>query len=363
MKDTFTDANFPRTAEGRVYHLGVRYGEVANRILTVGDPSRAKRVAQFLDAKPEPFTLLSDRGFLTITGTYQGIPVSIIAIGMGIANMDFFVRECRESVVGDMAIIRLGSCGGLLEDLPVGSLTVPRTAVAITRNYDYDFTAPEDDRMLSSSSVEDHPYRISRPVDGNRQLRESLVEFLDTTRDAQTKTAIVRGDVVNAACDGFYGSQGRKTSFPDHNEHLLEALMQRVPGVATLEMESHHLYHLASIYPSLPTPASKRMSAVSTPAILDREAGAYFILGTQPPAALSTLPTELSESPSRVTGGIYASSVHIIFAQRTSRDVITPEDAESRERWAGKACLETLKVFGIKNSHPDESSVWALAQG
>jgi len=33
MKDTLTDANFPRTADQRVYHLGLRPGEVANRIV------------------------------------------------------------------------------------------------------------------------------------------------------------------------------------------------------------------------------------------------------------------------------------------------------------------------------------------
>ncbi|KAG8851867.1 hypothetical protein FRB96_009052 [Tulasnella sp. 330] len=273
---------------------------------------RAKRVAKFLDAKPEPFTLLSDRGFLTITGTYQGTPVSIIAIGMGAANMDFFVRECRESVFGDMAIVRLGSCGGLLEDLPVGSLTVPRAAVAITRNYDYDFTSPADDGMLkASTSPNELPYRISRPVEGNQQLRESLVGFLETTRDDSNRAAIARGDVVNAACDGL-------PSAP------------QVPSLTT------------------------------TPAILTREPGAYFILGAHAAAPSFTLPTELSESPSRITGGIYASSVHIIFAQRTSSDFISPKDAESRERWAGKACLETLKAFDVKNTHPDESSVWAV---
>lgn len=74
--------------------------------MTVGDPSRARRIAEFLDASPEPYVLHSERGFLTITGKYAGTPISIIAIGMGIGNMDFFVRECRECLDGDMAIIR-----------------------------------------------------------------------------------------------------------------------------------------------------------------------------------------------------------------------------------------------------------------
>lgn len=75
--------------------------------ITVGTPSRARTVAGFLDKAPKPFELSSERGFLTITGRFKNVPISIVSIGMGSPNMDFFVREMRESVNGDMAIIRL----------------------------------------------------------------------------------------------------------------------------------------------------------------------------------------------------------------------------------------------------------------
>lgn len=100
--------------------------------ITVGDPSRAKTIAQYLDRRPQTapmdlldstsdsssgdkvvpgplFTLLSERGFLTITGTYNGVPISVVAIGMGAPNMDFFIRECREILEGEMIIIRYNS--------------------------------------------------------------------------------------------------------------------------------------------------------------------------------------------------------------------------------------------------------------
>ena len=48
----------------------------------------------------------SERGFLTITGRYKDVPISIVSIGMGYPNMDFFVREARESLIGNMVIIR-----------------------------------------------------------------------------------------------------------------------------------------------------------------------------------------------------------------------------------------------------------------
>ena len=59
-----------------------------------------------LDDLPKPFELFSERGFLTITGRYRGTPVSIISIGMGYPSMDFFVREVRECLIGDMVVVR-----------------------------------------------------------------------------------------------------------------------------------------------------------------------------------------------------------------------------------------------------------------
>src|ERR1700742_2889028 len=58
----------------------------------VGPPSRAEKLSEFLDAAPQPFKLSTDRGFLTITGRYADVPLSIAAIGMGSSSADFFIR-------------------------------------------------------------------------------------------------------------------------------------------------------------------------------------------------------------------------------------------------------------------------------
>jgi hypothetical protein len=83
------------------------YCVVANRLLLVGDLNRANTIAQFLDEKPT-FCHVSSRGFYTITGTYQGVPVTILGTGMGYPMVDFSIRECRAIVDGPMAMIRLG---------------------------------------------------------------------------------------------------------------------------------------------------------------------------------------------------------------------------------------------------------------
>ena len=147
--------------------------------VTVGSPSRAERIATYLDPSPKPFVLNTERGFLTITGRFKGVPVSIVSIGMGSPNMDFFIREARESLNGDLVVVRsvatetvfcisisissdsgtslfrLGSCGALI-DVAVGAVVIPQASIAVNRNYDFDF--------LNGDSVQDSPYRVSKSV-------------------------------------------------------------------------------------------------------------------------------------------------------------------------------------------------------
>lgn len=173
----FTDANFPKDQAQRTYHVGTRRGEACNRVLTVGDHGRALQIAQNLDKVPAPFIHTSKRNFTTVTGRYKGTPVTIIAIGMGGPNTDFFVREVREIVDGPMAIIRLGTCGCIGSFAKTGTIkgsgatTTAKTAehrcgmvavadecIGINRNYDW---------FLEG---EGEPYMITKAIPGDPQL-------------------------------------------------------------------------------------------------------------------------------------------------------------------------------------------------
>lgn len=102
--------------------------------------------------------------------------MSIVSIGMGNPNVDFFVREVRECLNGDLVIVRsiivpqstfdvtltvsmvsvrLGSCGALI-DVGVGTVIIPKSSIAVNRNYDFDF--------VSGSTQGEQPYRTSKPV-------------------------------------------------------------------------------------------------------------------------------------------------------------------------------------------------------
>jgi len=345
MKDRILDANFPRTADHRVYHLGLRAGEVSNRIVTVGSASRAQTIASLFDESPKPFKLSSDRGFVTFTGRYEGIPISVVSIGMGGPNVDFFIREVREILSGDMVVIRLGSCG-CLTDLPVGSFVIPKASIAVTRNYDYDF--------FTGDSLE-CPYRISKPVSADPDLHFAVQKALESSRPIDSQATIV-ANTVNASTDSFYSSQGRQTSFPDHNTNLIEHLQSSTSDLATLEMETFHIFHLAASWPgkfntSKPAPAPLATSPVHP--------------DMSQPSSTQDPPPDLHLSVSEDIGPnpkIKAAAAQMVFASRSSQEFITPKQVIELENWCARGVLEALRGFQIARDrlHDEIGSVWEL---
>jgi uridine phosphorylase len=232
---SIVEANFPKDAEGRVYHLGVKRGEVCNRILSVGDPQRAALIAKMLDNHEKAFVRASNRGFVVYTGKKNKIPVTIIATGMGIAMMDFVVRESRAVVDGPMIMIRFGTCGSINPNFRIGSIAVCTESIGVFRNYDaFHF---ENQSLLKTTSSLGTYYLATRPIQPDRQL----CEWLKTTLETNVKEYPIV-DAMNATCDSFYGSQGRKdVNFEDRNDNLLDELCFKYPNLATLEMETFHL--------------------------------------------------------------------------------------------------------------------------
>lgn len=227
------EANFPKDQEGRTWHLACKKGEIANRVITVGDPSRAKLFSSLLDDSSSTFIKISSRGFTVYTGKKNGVPVSIIATGMGFPMMDFVVREARAVVDGPMAFIRVGTCGCPNPNVDVGSVIVAsKGSCGILRNPNHFGANPRNEP----------PYLFLDTVPANQQLSDSLFQGLQ--KSLSDPSAAIAG--LNASSDTFYCAQGRvDVAFDDRNETMIADLMQRFPDCAALEMESFHLLDLA----------------------------------------------------------------------------------------------------------------------
>ena len=95
-------------------HNSAKKGDFAKTVLMPGDPLRAKFIAEtFLD---EPKLVNNVRGVQGYTGTWKGVPVTVMASGMGIPSIGIYSWELYNFYDVDN-IIRVGSAGALADDL------------------------------------------------------------------------------------------------------------------------------------------------------------------------------------------------------------------------------------------------------
>ncbi|NAZ29085.1 MAG: nucleoside phosphorylase, partial [Caldivirga sp.] len=101
-------------------HLKVSEGDVAERVVVVGDPARARQLANMLnDAR----LVNENRGFLTYTGTYNGVKVTIATHGIGAPSAAIVIEELISS--GARVIIRLGTAAALSSSIGLGDVIIP----------------------------------------------------------------------------------------------------------------------------------------------------------------------------------------------------------------------------------------------
>jgi purine-nucleoside phosphorylase len=114
-------------------HVRATPGEVAPAVVLVGDPGRASRVAELLDA---PRCYNEFRGLLGYSGAYRGTPVSVQTTGMGCPSAAIVVEEL--AALGAKLVIRAGTCGAVQPYMHATDIVIATSAVALdgtTREY------------------------------------------------------------------------------------------------------------------------------------------------------------------------------------------------------------------------------------
>lgn len=135
-------------------HISAEPGEFAPSILLPGDPLRAKHIAD---------NFLSDvkqvngvRNMLGYTGSYDGVPVSVMGTGMGIPSASIYATELVNEYNVER-LIRVGSCGAVTTDVDVRDVILAIGActdslVNRTRYGGLDFAATADFWLLKAAS-------------------------------------------------------------------------------------------------------------------------------------------------------------------------------------------------------------------
>lgn len=235
---------------GAVYHLNLKPDELADTIITVGDPDRVKEVSKHFDSIEHK---AQHREFVTHTGYIGSKRLSVVSTGIGTDNIDIVLNEIDalhnidfekrviKPVPKQLTIIRLGTCGSLQRDIPVDSLVASSFAVGLDNllHYYQHKQNPEEQFILNElqQQIKLQKERISPYIfEGSIHLRAHFSE------------GFKHG--ITITCPGFFAPQGRslraKLTYPNLLDGL-SSFSSRGHNIANFEMETSALYGLSRI--------------------------------------------------------------------------------------------------------------------
>lgn len=237
--------------DGSIFHLHIKPEQLADKVILVGDPGRVDMVASFFDEDSIECRIES-REFRTVTGKYKGKRISCISTGIGTDNIDIVVNELdalanidfatrtEKSEHRSLELVRIGTCGGMQADIPLGSFLVSEKSIGFDGVLAFYAGRDEVSELGFEEALMKHlkwnpkaasPYVVS----ANKELVERIAQ-----------EDMYRGCTISA--NGFYGPQGRVLRCDIHNPEindLIESFRYEGHRITNYEMEGSAIAGLA----------------------------------------------------------------------------------------------------------------------
>ncbi len=234
--------------DGSIYHLNLLPGDLAETIITVGDPDRVALVSKYFD-KIE--LKKGKREFLTHTGYISNKRISVISTGIGTDNIDIVFNELDALFNIDfktrapkkdfkaLFLIRIGTSGGLHPDIETGSVLASAYGLGLdTLMHFYEYgTSIETEYLLQK--ITSH----LGLTDVKPYLFEASTQLLKTLAHDMLKG-------ITVTVPGFYGPQGRQLNAKNNSSAWVKKLSSfefKHHKLTNLEMETAGIYALADV--------------------------------------------------------------------------------------------------------------------
>jgi uridine phosphorylase len=231
---------------GAAYHVNCRPEEIAETIITVGDPDRVKEVSKYFDSIEFQN---QHREFVTHTGFIGKKRISVTSTGIGpdnidivlneldaLVNIDFETRTIKQNLT-QLNIIRVGTSGSLQEEIPVDSFVASTHAFGLDNLMNYYRYTNNDEEIALQQAFITHAQMdaITKPYVFAASV-SLLKDFVQEVHQGITVT-----------CPGFYGPQGRVLRLGLSNPSLIDDLTTFRFGnhrISNFEMETSAIYGL-----------------------------------------------------------------------------------------------------------------------
>lgn len=231
--------------DGSIYHLRLKPGDLANIIITVGDPGRVLKIARYFDRIE---TNIQSREFRTVTGFLSGKRISVLSTGIGTDNIDIVMNEIDalfnidldtgliHENLHSLKFIRLGTSGAIQPDISVDSFLITKWSIGMDGLLPF-YAAAHNGIDLPSDLIQELP-GVSKCFIFHSD--ENLLKHFQT-KDTLTGTTLT--------ASGFYAPQGRLTRIKQID--LLSIMknwnVENVGRITNLEMETSAIYGLSNL--------------------------------------------------------------------------------------------------------------------
>ena len=235
---------------GAVYHLNVRPEEIADTVITVGDPERVASVSKYFDRVEFK---CEHREFITHTGYIGNKRISVLSTGIGpdnidialnevdaLVNIDFKTRTIKEEKKS-VSIIRMGTCGSLQGEVGVDQLVAGTHGLGIDNLLHFYKLENNAEEQAILDAFEQHTqitdFKIQPYI---ASASEGLIKHF--------KEGYSHG--ITVTCPGFYGPQGRILRLPLSMPNLVDQMTSFKHGkhhIANFEMETSAIYGLCNL--------------------------------------------------------------------------------------------------------------------
>jgi uridine phosphorylase len=234
---------------GAIYHIDLRPEELADTVITVGDPDRVAIVSKYFDSIE---VKRQHREFIAHTGYVGKKRITVISSGIGpdnidivlneldaVRNIDFEARTVKQNLT-PLTIIRLGTSGSLQADIPVDSFVAGTHGLGLDNLLHY-----------YRLQMNDEEQQLLKHFVAHTQLAGNIQPYISSCGTSILKhfvTGFYNG--ITVTCPGFYGPQGRVLRLGLSNPNLVEHLTSFTFGnhrISNFEMETSAIYGLGKL--------------------------------------------------------------------------------------------------------------------
>ncbi len=189
-------------------HIAAEKGDFAEAILLPGDPLRAKYIAETFLTDARQVTAV--RNMLGFTGTYVGMPVSVMGTGMGIPSASIYVTELIDEY-DVKRLVRVGSCGGIsrgvaVRDVIVGIGASTDSGVNRARYAGWDYSATADFELARTAVLAAQEAGVPVRV-GNIHSADLFYNPVADAFDVMERMGVL---AVEMEAAGIYGAAAEK---------------------------------------------------------------------------------------------------------------------------------------------------------